>query len=82
MSCAEKDPEGQELVARIHRRQAIRRGVERVVGEAVGGGSVCWENMNGTGVFQDQKARKIVDDAVAELWLLFEMQTEMEKADV
>lgn len=38
--------------------------LESVIGQAVGAASVCWENMEGTGVFQDDRARQIVDDVV------------------
>jgi predicted P-loop ATPase len=38
--------------------------LESLVGQAVGAGSVCWENMSGTGVFQDQHAQQVVKDAV------------------
>ena len=39
--------------------------IEAVVGEAIGAGSVCWESLTGTGVFQDQRASQIVDEVVA-----------------
>ena len=35
-----------------------------VVHEAIGGGSVCWSNMRGTGVFQSKQAQQIGHDAV------------------
>lgn len=35
-----------------------------LIGQAVGAASVCWEDMSGTGVFQDQQAREIVDVVV------------------
>lgn len=38
--------------------------LRELIGQAVGAGSVCWENMSGTGVFQDDRARQVVDDAV------------------
>jgi len=41
--------------------------VAEVVGLAVGGGSTCWESMNGTGTFQDRDAMAIVDAAVARI---------------
>ena len=31
------------------------------IGLAVGGASVCWESMSGTGVFDDQRATVIVE---------------------
>lgn len=35
-----------------------------VIGQAVGAASVCWESMEGTGVFQSDRASRIVDDVV------------------
>lgn len=40
------------------------RTLEEVVGQAVGAGSVCWEHMDGTGVFQARRAKQIVEEAV------------------
>lgn len=40
---------------------------EEVVFQAIGAGSVCWETMTGTGVFQDGKARAAGNDAMARL---------------
>jgi hypothetical protein len=37
--------------------------VEEVLGLAVGAGSVCWEHLEGTGVFQSEAATDIVDKA-------------------
>lgn len=37
---------------------------EEVIGLAVGAGSGCWEDLSQTGVFDDQRARWIVDSAV------------------
>lgn len=34
-----------------------------IVGMAVGAGSMCWENMSGTGVFQSDQAKLIADQA-------------------
>lgn len=38
--------------------------IEEVVGQAVGAASVCWESMEGTGVFDDARARQIVEDVL------------------
>lgn len=38
--------------------------LEEVIGQAVGAGSVCWESMEGTGVFKDDVARQIVEEVV------------------
>lgn len=35
--------------------------LESAIGEAIGAASVCWENMSGTGVFDEVRARQIVD---------------------
>lgn len=40
---------------------------EEVVFQAIGAGSTCWENMSGTGVFQDGEAKAVGDDAMARL---------------
>lgn len=40
---------------------------EEVVFQAIGAGSVCWENMSGTGVFDDTQARAVGEDAMARL---------------
>lgn len=39
--------------------------LEQAAGYAVGRGSVCWESMSGTGVFQEDEARAAVDDLVS-----------------
>jgi hypothetical protein len=44
-----------------------QRELERIIGEAVGLGSVCWENMHGTGAFQVELASKAVDHAVSQI---------------
>lgn len=44
-----------------------RQRLERIVGEAIGAGSVCWESLSGTGVFQSEKAVAIVRALVAEV---------------
>lgn len=38
--------------------------LEEVVGQAIGAASVCWESMEGTGIFQEDRARQIVDDVL------------------
>lgn len=43
------------------------RTLEEVVFQAIGAGSTCWENMSGTGVFQDARAVTIGNDAVARI---------------
>lgn len=35
-----------------------------VIGQAVGAASVCWEDMSGTGEFESQRARVIVDEVI------------------
>lgn len=41
--------------------------IEEVIYQAVGAGSMCWENMSNTGVFQDQQARQVAQDALEEI---------------
>lgn len=41
--------------------------VEEVVFQAIGAGSVCWENPNGAGEFDSTLARAVGDDAMARL---------------
>ena len=38
--------------------------LENVLGEAIGAASVCWEKMDGTGVFDEQRARAILAEVV------------------
>lgn len=38
--------------------------LEQVIGEAIGAGSVCWEHPEKAGVFQSERASKIVDEVV------------------
>ena len=38
--------------------------LETVVFTALGAASVCWENMEGTGVFDDRRAKEIGDELV------------------
>lgn len=40
---------------------------EAAVFQAIGAATVCWEDMSGTGIFQDEKARAIADGLLA--WL-------------
>lgn len=48
-------------------RFADAESAEQVVFQAIGAGSMCWENMSGTGVFQSEEAKAIGDEAVARL---------------
>lgn len=41
--------------------------LEAVVFQAIGAGSVCWESLEGTGVFQDGQAREVGEAAVARI---------------
>lgn len=41
--------------------------VQRIIGEAIGAGSMCWESMSGTGMFQSDQARAVLDNTLAEL---------------
>lgn len=45
---------------------------DRIVREALGAASVCWDPMNGTGVFQDARANEIADTLIAALERRFE----------
>jgi hypothetical protein len=44
----------------FHRAESL----EQAVGEAVGAGSACWENLRGAGGFQIDKALEVVDALV------------------
>ncbi len=46
---------------------AVEDKARSIVAEAVGAGSVCWESMESTGVFQDQKALQVVEAAMIAL---------------
>ena len=35
--------------------------VESAVFQAIGAASVCWENMEGTGIFESDRAKKIAE---------------------
>jgi hypothetical protein len=35
-----------------------------VLGQAVGAGSTCWENLSSAGIFQSERASQIVDEAM------------------
>lgn len=39
--------------------------LEEAVYQTVGHASVCWENMSGTGVFQDDEARKAAENLLS-----------------
>jgi rubredoxin len=39
--------------------------LQQAVGESLGAASVCWENPGGAGVFQDGRAKQVLDDLVA-----------------
>lgn len=51
------------------------RELQRIVGEAVGAGSTCWEDLNGAGIFQSSEAAKVVEDALAEIMDKFTLYT-------
>lgn len=38
--------------------------LQQLIGEAVGAGSVCWEDIDKAGVFKSEQAKEIVDDAL------------------
>lgn len=40
---------------------------EEVVFQAIGAGSMCWENVRAAGVFDSDEAKRIGNDAVARL---------------
>lgn len=40
-----------------------------IVAQAVGAGSMCWEDVGSAGVFQSDRAATIVDEAIRELGL-------------
>lgn len=46
---------------------ASKNEIARIVLEAVGGGSVCWEDMSGTGTFDEAKANEIADRAITKI---------------
>lgn len=46
-------------------RESDPKTLSEVIGQAVGAGSVCWEDMSGTGVFQDGRASMIVDEVLS-----------------
>ena len=48
--------------------------IASVVFQAIGGGSVCWESMEGTGIFDDVHAKRLGDDAVARINELLAVQ--------
>lgn len=41
--------------------------IEEVIYQLVGAGSVCWESMTGTGIFDDERARRYASDACKRL---------------
>ena len=41
--------------------------VRTAVGEAVGAASVCWESMEGTGLFDEARAREIANKLMAHI---------------
>lgn len=45
------------------------RSVAQVIGEALGAASVCWDNPGGAGVFQSDRAQRIVEETIAALGL-------------
>lgn len=38
--------------------------IDQVIGEAIGRASVCWENMEGTGVFDSDTASQITQEVL------------------
>lgn len=48
----------------VENRFAKCESVEEVVFQAIGAGSVCWENLGQAGVFLSQDARTIGEEAV------------------
>lgn len=52
--------------------------LEEIIGNAVGAASTCWEHLENTGVFDSERASKIVDETVANIRmkLFFEVPDE------
>ena len=43
--------------------------VEEIIGNAIGAASTCWESLEGTGVFDSERASQICDEVMAMLKL-------------
>ncbi len=54
------------------------RELSRIVGEAVGAGSACWENLGGAGTFRSTEAAKVVEDALAAIMSKYTLYTKPE----
>lgn len=54
--------------------------LETCIYEAIGAASVCWESMEGTGVFQDVRAKAIGDQLLARIRLFQDRQASVEVA--
>lgn len=54
------------------------RELSRIVGEAAGAVSVCWENKEASGVFLSEQAKAHVDAALAEILAKFTITTRPE----
>lgn len=48
--------------------------LKTIVGSAVGRASMCWERMEGTGIFQSDDASSIVDEVVAWIEQRYELK--------
>ena len=40
------------------------RNLSEVIGQAVGAGSMCWDNVRGAGVFQPERGSQIVQEVI------------------
>lgn len=46
---------------------AVDTPIEEVIAQAIGAGSMCWENVKKAGVFDSERASQIVDEVVANI---------------
>ncbi len=41
--------------------------IKQIIGEAIGAASVCWESLEGTGVFDSTRASQLIDEVLEEV---------------
>lgn len=66
-----------KIIFKLRYTDTLEEKVRSLITQAVGAGSVCWENPGGAGVFQDQFAIEVADAAYDALQLLLSFEPKL-----
>lgn len=62
ITAADRKQLGADEKFEFHRVDGYPLTLEEAIGQAIGAGSMCWENMEGTGVFMSVRAKSIAEE--------------------